>query len=144
MNYFSVTLDIAPIPKGRPRMTRRGHTYTPARTRQWETAASLIIRASLGSSEPFDMPVRVTATFICARPVKAHSDAGEERYRKHTRPDLDNLVKALLDAASNAQVWTDDSRVTELVASKVYGKKGERPHIIFEVEEMERAVVHTV
>ncbi len=138
MKHFSITLDLAPVPKGRPRMTRKGHTYTPARTRNWESAATLLIRAAFDTSEPFDSPVRVTATFICARPVKAHSGTTAERYRKHTRPDLDNLVKALLDAASNAEVWTDDSRVTELVASKLYGKKGERPHIILEVDQLPR------
>ena len=46
MKHFSITLDLAPVPKGRPRMTRKGHTYTPARTRNWESAATLLIRAA--------------------------------------------------------------------------------------------------
>lgn len=131
-------LDIAPAPKGRPRTTKTGHTYTPKRTRAWESAAKLLIKSVLVNSEPFDSPVRVVVVFVCQRPKTAHTGVSSARYRKHTRPDLDNLLKSLLDAASLAEVWTDDSRVTEVIASKVYAAEGERPHIELEVEELKR------
>ena len=136
MRYLKIDLDITPSPKGRPRTTKRGHTYTPKKTRNWEAQAKLLILSVLGSSDPFDCPVRVTVVFVCPRPKKAHSGVSSARYEKHTRPDLDNLLKSLLDAASLAEVWTDDSRVTQIIASKVYAAEGERPHIELEVEEL--------
>lgn len=56
------TIEGAPVPKGRPRFTRTGHTFTPAKTRQYEalvTARAIsptrsctnwMRRASLGST----------------------------------------------------------------------------------------------
>lgn len=37
------------------------------------------------------------------------------------RPDLDNLVKAALDAANGVMI-EDDSRIWKLIASKEYGE----------------------
>jgi crossover junction endodeoxyribonuclease RusA len=37
------------------------------------------------------------------------------------RPDLDKLVRAVLDALSEAGVWRDDAQVVSVVARKAYG-----------------------
>lgn len=52
----------------------------------------------------------------------------------HTvKPDIDNLIKGLFDAA-NGVAWIDDNRVAELGnVKKIYGNT---PGIIFEVEEI--------
>lgn len=42
-----------------------------------------------------------------------------------TRPDLDNLVKLLLDAATAAGWWKDDAIVVRLIAEKVRAAEGE-------------------
>lgn len=38
---------------------------------------------------------------------------------KTTRPDLDNLMKLILDAATDAGVWNDDSQVILLTSGKL-------------------------
>ena len=38
---------------------------------------------------------------------------------KTTRPDLDNLLKLILDAATDAEVWNDDSQVVSLESRKL-------------------------
>jgi Holliday junction resolvase RusA-like endonuclease len=39
-----------------------------------------------------------------------------------TIPDLDNLIKAVLDGCNQAGVWKDDAQVVRLVSSKGYGE----------------------
>jgi len=54
--------------------------------------------------------------------------------KKETRPhpilppDIDNLVKALLDPMTKCKVWHDDSQVVNLTAQKRYAD-GEEPKI---------------
>jgi Holliday junction resolvase RusA-like endonuclease len=40
-------------------------------------------------------------------------------------PDLSKLVRCVEDALTDAKVWTDDSHVIRLLASKLYAKPGE-------------------
>ncbi|EOB6961935.1 RusA family crossover junction endodeoxyribonuclease [Staphylococcus aureus] len=51
---------------------------------------------------------------------------------KVTKPDIDNLIKTVLDAC-NGHVWKDDNQITEITSSKRYGLE---PKIIMRVEEV--------
>ena len=51
---------------------------------------------------------------------------------KRTKPDIDNLIKTVLDAA-NEKVWNDDNQIVEIRSIKQYA---EVPKIIMEVEEV--------
>lgn len=51
---------------------------------------------------------------------------------KRTKPDIDNLIKTVLDAA-NEKVWNDDNQIVEIRSIKQYA---EIPKIIMEVEEV--------
>lgn len=46
-----------------------------------------------------------------------------QRIFKQTKPDIDNLVKAVLDALQDAEVLKDDSLVIGIMASKYFGAK---------------------
>lgn len=48
------------------------------------------------------------------------------------RPDLDNVVKLILDGC-NGIVWGDDSQVTQTISRKIYG---DTPRTVLTVEEM--------
>ena len=70
-------------------------------------------------------PVIVKLIFGMKAPMK--------RVRDHhtTKPDLDKLIRAMLDAASLAgNIWADDSQVIELQAEKIYSDK---PSVIMEI-----------
>lgn len=66
-------------------------------------------------AEPFDCPVRVSVVFHY--PARRKKDIGKG---KTTKPDLDNMVKTLLDAGTAEKYWTDDARISELHLSKIY------------------------
>ena len=55
-----------PFAKQRPRMTKRGHTYTPKPTVEFESVVREI--AALKFSEPFTGPVRVHITAMFEMP----------------------------------------------------------------------------
>jgi Holliday junction resolvase RusA-like endonuclease len=61
-------------------------------------------------------PVTVGIEFFLTRPVSAP----KSRVFPDRRPDLDKLVRAVLDALTTAGVYEDDSRVVRVVASKRY------------------------
>jgi Holliday junction resolvase RusA-like endonuclease len=112
------------VPKGRARMTRRGVAYTPAKTRKYEAHGRLAAQLAMDGRPPLDMPCRLVALVELPIPAswskrrRAAAIAGE--IRPTSRPDLDNYVKAALDAV-NGIVITDDSLVVELQAQKRYG-----------------------
>jgi Holliday junction resolvase RusA-like endonuclease len=65
---------------------------------------------------PIDGPCRVEAAFVLPR------KASVKRELPAVAPDLDKLLRALLDGITQAgNVWADDSRVVEIHSTKVYG-----------------------
>lgn len=70
-------------------------------------------------------PVAVRLDFYLPRP-KAHHDAAGAVKPRHalgrpcTRPDIDKLTRAVLDAITESGLWRDDSLVVTLRAEKWY------------------------
>lgn len=77
------------------------------------------------SKLPAHQAVKVTLHFGMKAPVKT------VRMLHTTKPDLDKLVRAMLDAASMAEIWADDNQVVEIVARKDYAN---RPAVMMRVE----------
>lgn len=102
---IAVTIAGQPLPKPRPRVTKRG-TYTPPKYKLWETTVSLytITWMSANRIDPLTGDVAVTLHF---------------RRKGKRRADLDNLVKAVLDAL-NGVAYGDDDQVTRIVATVTY------------------------
>lgn len=107
------------VGKGRPRFTRAGRTYTPTQTAQYE---QLIRQAYLqaGGAE-YDCPVTV---LICAySPIpKSESKAMRKQMQDGqlvpcVKPDLDNIVKIVLDAL-NGVAYKDDALVCGISAHR--------------------------
>lgn len=114
----------APVAMGRPRVAVRGgrpHGYVPARTAQacWEIRQAAI--AALGTEPPLAGPVALRVTAYVPAPKslqkRLHGIA-----RPTKRPDLDNLLKTVLDGCS--PLWRDDSQVVDLRGAKVYAIDG--------------------
>ena len=112
------------VPKGRPRFTRQGRTYTPKKTHDYESEVAMMAKSAMGSSEPLETPVAVYV-YVNMPVPKSHSKkrteaclSGSERPIKKTG-DLDNMVKTILDGM-NGIVYKDDSQIVSLHATKRY------------------------
>jgi Holliday junction resolvase RusA-like endonuclease len=123
-------VDGTPVPKGRPRFARRGKfvsTYSPKTTVDYETKVSDAAKQAMGSQKPLEGPV--VACIYITLPIPASYSkkriqaclSGEERPTK--RSDIDNFCKAIFDGM-NGIVFSDDSQVVSLHATKVYGTIG--------------------
>ncbi len=74
----------------------------------------------------FEGPVAVSIGITYPFPADwSRRRRAEGAQPKPTRPDLDNLCKVALDAATAANVWRDDAQVTRLEVSKAWGDHGE-------------------
>ena len=129
---FMVTFMVEgnPIGKGRPKFARRGNfvsTYTPTKTRDYETVINEAARKAMGSNELLETPVTV-AIYITVPIPQSYSKkrteaclSGSEKPIK--KPDIDNIAKCFLDAM-NEIVYKDDTQVLTLHVTKVYGTVG--------------------
>jgi Holliday junction resolvase RusA-like endonuclease len=120
----TVTISGEPVAKGRARMTRRGFAYTPAATRKFEAHGRLAAQVTMDGRPPIEAPVHISVLVELPTPsswsARKKAAALTGGIRPTSRPDVDNYVKAVLDAL-NGIVLADDALVLELRAIKQYG-----------------------
>lgn len=116
-----------PVGKGRPRIGKVGahaRMFMPAKTVSYESTVALAASQAMQGRELIDGPVRVLMSMFCQIPAswsrKKQEQALAGQIRPTTKPDADNVIKAIFDAI-NGVVWRDDVQVVELGVSKVYG-----------------------
>tara|TARA_A100000171_G_C2103532_1_gene131027 strand:+ start:318 stop:656 length:339 start_codon:yes stop_codon:yes gene_type:complete len=78
------------------------------------------------SRDPLIGPLSLELNFVFTRPKTV-----KRKGWKDTKPDLDNVVKACMDALTNANVWEDDKQVCELTARKRWAEPHETPRAEF-------------
>ena len=124
-------LAIDPVAKGRPRFTRTGRAYTPAKTKAHESHLKRLLIEAYGLGEPMAGPVAVTILFGLKRPKGV---SAKKRPYPAVKPDLDNLAKAVLDAL-NEVVIADDNQVVKLTLEKCYQEYGAVGIEVYELHE---------
>jgi len=114
---FTVKMD--PVPKGRPRMTKTGHTYTPKETtiaeKHIKEFATLAMKDAGLTANNFPVSVLILFTFKQPKSNKTKFHI--------QRPDLDNCAKLVTDAL-NGIVYLDDSQIVILSVAKTWGAEG--------------------
>lgn len=140
----SILLDVPgkPMGKARPRVTRRGITYTPKATAERERLVQTCYHDGYLGSEPLEGPLAVVIDAIYPVPKSAPA---KERIRMTSgeipptvRPDVDNVAKLVLDAL-NGTAYLDDSQVVSLRVSKRYAKNGEEPHTLVGISSVSKS-----
>ena len=111
---FCLTIPGHPVPKGRPRVVHN-RTFTPRHSVDYEA----LVRESVALSwkrEPLACRLAVTLRF----------------YRGNARRcDIDNLVKAVLDALQGV-IFQDDEQIDILYAEKHKDKLNPRVEVLVE------------
>lgn len=145
---FRFIIDGDPVGKGRPRVTRRGITYTPAKTKHYEAwvvaSYSQALREQGQRQEDvfIEKGKKIGIVINALYPIpKSYSKKrinsivmGNEHPTK--KPDLDNIIKIILDAL-NGVAFHDDAQIVELRASKGYAmEKDEEGKVIVTIEEV--------
>lgn len=107
-----------PTPLYRPRFTKAGHTYDPQKDIKLEVQELLRIQHQ---GKPYHQPLELNATFAFQPPKKNKRQAIQliEQRLYPKRPDLDNLIKFILDA-SNTVLFNDDALIVKIIAHKIY------------------------
>lgn len=120
----AVSFVVTGIPKAQPRarvvrpvsMRGRSVSFTPdadGTLALWRQKIQLRAREALGGRR-FTGPVHLSVLFVLPCP----QDCRQSRWCT-TKPDLDNLVKAVKDALTEMGAWTDDAQVVSCQLTKV-------------------------
>lgn len=102
----------------RQRRTKTGHGYTPPRYRERKTRLADLLRA-------MNIPIMTGAVSISVSVTRPPSKTMAKKVKVEDpdlrKPDVDNYVKAVMDAASGI-LYHDDSQVFHVTGWKVYGE----------------------
>jgi len=134
-----LTIPGTPVAQGRPRARRHGdgvQVYDPPKTAKWKRGACIVMRAAAPKPLPLcepDTPLGVEVVVIHARPKSMSLLRQPGPVWKTSKPDVDNILKALLDAGGMAGLWHDDAQIVRLDARKVWRGSDQKPGITLRV-----------
>lgn len=133
------------MPKGQPRpraFSRGGRAavYDPGTAEGWKGDVAKAAAALEGAA--LHQPLSVTLTFFMPRPKNHYNTKGvlkptSPRFMHDSKPDADNLAKAVLDALTNIRAWLDDDQVCELTIRKYWEQpKMDQPGCVIRITEL--------
>jgi Holliday junction resolvase RusA-like endonuclease len=97
-------------------MTANGHVYNPNSADAWK--AEILARFLRVRSGTITGPVELGVLFYFPKPRRLQKIKGAI---PHTvKPDTDNLLKAVMDAMTQAKIWKDDCQVFHPDTYKYY------------------------
>jgi Holliday junction resolvase RusA-like endonuclease len=106
----SLTIPGEPVAKERPRRGAHGNFYTPRSTQAYEEIVGMYAL----QLPRYEGPVSLNLIFFCSpRPWQK-------------MPDLDNLIKSILDGLQKGRAIVDDVQVAELNACRMIETKHPR------------------
>ena len=116
----------SPQGKGRPRVgtiSGRARVFTPAKTVAYEGLIAHAAQQAMAGRPLIDGPVSCATAIDAPIPAswskRKHAAALAGELMPTTRPDLDNVVKAIFDGC-NGVLWCDDAQVVGLSVRKRY------------------------
>ncbi|QIK64114.1 RusA family crossover junction endodeoxyribonuclease [Leucobacter viscericola] len=106
-------VDGVPVPQGSKTVAQGGgkawlRDANGAKLKPWRALVQSVAEAALleAGGVGFDCPVELHVTFFMPRPKKP------KFHLPATKPDIDKLLRAVMDALTKSGVIRDDSRVT--------------------------------
>ena len=126
--------------KGRPRVnTYTGHTYTPSKTKEYEDYIKQNFKIKYPRYIPFEgrVSVKIVAYFKIPKntPKKSEELMHSGSISPTKKPDIDNIVKIVLDGL-NKMAFVDDNQITKLEVEKKYIEdKFDKEKVYIKIEE---------
>lgn len=118
MSPQTITVPGEPLPKERPRMGRHGGVYTPRTTVAYENAIGFMAKAAgwkYGTQR-----LVLDMHFLCGKKENAKD-----------KPDIDNLIKAVMDGLQRGGAFKNDKQVCELHACR--SMEVDEPRVIIRI-----------
>ncbi len=129
-----------PLGKQRPRITRKGIAYTPAKTVSYENLIKFTFQSLFPDHTPIEGIVEVNIKAIFDVPTSYSKKKTKDLLENHRlydkKPDLDNISKIVLDSL-NGIAYKDDKQVALLSINKEYGAE---PKVIVAIKEVKEDV----
>lgn len=125
-----------PRGKQRPRVTRKGNTYTPAETVQYENLVRMEYRRQCGDYRfPDDaaLDMRIMAYYAIPKSAskKKRQEMLEHRIRPLKKSDWDNVGKIIADSL-NEIAYKDDIQIVDGQVRKFYSSE---PRVVVTIQE---------
>lgn len=123
---FTITVEGIPATQGSKTLYRGHMVEASKKLPAWRKAvvgAAFAELLRLGSPEPLDEPLKLTAFIFLPRPAKP-----KWVRLPASKPDLDKLIRSICDALTLAGVIKDDALIVELQVKKLWaGFDGSHP-----------------
>jgi Holliday junction resolvase RusA-like endonuclease len=138
-----VTIPGEPVAQGRGRIVKVGgfsRIADPKKSRDWKATAQIHMleaRERWKVPEPLTVPleVHIAAFWICPKSSERKMKPRPQEWRAK-KPDIDNIIKAVLDAG-NGVLWQDDNLVVRVIGEKFQAPQGGSPRIEVTVQAIE-------
>ena len=103
-----------PAPQGSKRHVGRGIMIESSKKlKPWRDSVTHAAMAAHQGAAALDCACVLSVYFFFIRPKSGKKEGSPRR-----KPDLDKLLRSTMDAITAAGVWSDDSRVVRIFASK--------------------------
>jgi len=127
---INIFYPLKPKSSPRPRVTRNV-TYMPKDYTDWKNGLKLLAKSKI--KKPLETDIYLKIDFFFEIP-KSWNKAKKEKAKWHNiKPDIDNLVKSVMDSF-NGVVYVDDGQVVSIQARKQYANF---TGVKIEIEEIE-------
>ena len=123
------------IGKGRPRLNHyTGNVYTPTKTKDYEELVQQYFLLKYPKIKAIEGRIKVSIIAYLGIPKSTKKsdidDMLDNNISPTKKPDIDNIVKVILDSL-NKLAFNDDNQITKLEVEKRYSKE-EKVHVIIE------------
>lgn len=120
-SLISLRVDCDPSPAHRPQVGKWGTFYAKSYQVCHHACTTQLVAQKVGLT--LSGQLGVVMEFVLQKPKTTKL--------LHPKPDLDNLNKCPMDAATKAAVWGDDCQVVALASTKRWTAPGEKPGVNF-------------
>ena len=127
-SLLSMRVATTPSPQHRVIQSKYGKPYHAKTYEIFMADCAKTFAHHAGAYPRGGLPLFAYVEIIGARPKRSSLLA--------PKGDVDNYVKGVMDGATQANLWSDDTRVHTLIVQKRWSNPGEEPGVIMHVGEL--------